>query len=677
MIPMLITLDGEPIGVHQPLQLHSDLELSGQHLAEISAEYHCFDMLCRTSFASQHSREVDLSDGSIVLFERAFGVDKAFVKVASRNQVERQAIPIAWPAFVDLAFSTIFDRPVVDMGSYTPPPYPDEPVYPTPTPYGVPEPTFTSTSLPDSIGWMWWSYTNFVRLDENGNKIWGGMRLLHSIALTSSELAALGSLAFDTNGVYANGNRIPDPQQGGENEPYKWTISGDSFGTFLYNGSGMTIQQVKNIALAAIQAQADAQAAAAAGDNDRYIAYLAAHEAWANARNAYYAGLYNAWYTTVHQAWVDACKAIDDAYPSSNGATILKTLRTEARGNQIAALREWLDTGIANPHLTARYLSFPFTVLGAHTGAFSLPAGTDVGHDQITDATVNWQITHTVTDGNVNTVASETYADFFAQTTMAFATPWKMGGNVAKPTNLFGWLANGNYVRYKRYYPNHYLELAQTRPGDLSTLSFTTAPGYAAYVDSPIGATSSSSAVVNSDRFVPPGSVITIAQLEYEVYDPYVLDWVWMPAVDLRKYDSIWLASMGPYTIPALPELQSAGTSPRNVRVRRFLRQTRQADWSWATAADVPSDKLRPTTLPTFPLTSLWPYYPTAVVVAMNLHAGANPRTEQLNSFPYGATAVFPGMQQDVSGAALDDWASQASLFTLVAKVLNHIYKIA
>lgn len=676
MTPMFLTLDGEPRTGVVPVQLIINGVATPGQLAEVRAWYAKFDTKCRTSLASSQILVRTLLDGSAVRFERRFDVDRVILDPIGTKGDGRLKSPVAWSAFVDLAFSTVFDRPVIDMGSYTAPPYPTEPIYPTPAPYGVPEPTFVPTPVTDSIGWMWWSYTNFVRLDDAGNKIWGGMRLLHSTSLTDSELAALGSLAFDISGVYANGNKIPSPQQGGENEPYKWTISGDSYGTFLYNGTGMTVQQVKDVALAAIQAQADAQAAASANDNARYIEYLAAVQAWANARNAYYANLYNAWWTTVHQAWVDECKAIDDAYPSRDGATILKDLRTQARSNQIAALKDWLDTGIGNPHLTARYLSFPFNVGGAHAGNFSLPAGTDVGHDQITDATVNYQITHTVTNGNVGTVATETYADNFAQMTMALPSGWKLGGNVAKPTNLFGWLANGDYKRYKRYHPNHYLEPSQTTPSDLSSLSFSTAPGYVDFVNSQIGATTRNDAVINSDGFIPPGSVITLAQLEYEVYDPYVLDWVWMPAVDLRKYDSIWIASLGQYSIPELPGLQSAGVSPRNVRVRRFLRQTRLDSWAWSSPTDVPAEKMQKGSLPTFPLSSIWPYYPTTVVVAMSLHAGAKPNVEQVTSFQYSPEIAFKGMSRDLAGAISGDWASEGSLFTLVAKTMNHIYKV-
>lgn len=672
MIPMFLTFEGETRTGVMPVQLIANGVVSSQQLSEVESYYPKFDDQCRTSIALQHSLTRTLSDGSQVRFERSLVGDRVFLDPAPVPSNDRLKSPVAWPAFVDLAFSTIFNRPVVDMGSYTPPPYPPEPVYPTPAPYGVPEPTFVPTSVPPTVGLMWWE-SGSPKADGS----YGSVTLMHSTGPEVAAAKAAGNSNIFDGFDAAGGYFILSPPSNISQHFTVGSFPGSSFGTFVY-GSGLDkLQSIKNAAIAALQADADAQAAAAAGDNDRYIAYLAALNAWANARNAYYAALYNAWYTTVHQAWVDACKAIDDAYPASNGATILKSLRTSARANQIAELNAWLDTGIASPHLVARYLSFPWTIHTGHTGSFSLPTGTDVGHDQITDATVNYQITYTATNGNVNTVVSETYADFFAQTTMALPSGWKLGGNVAKPTNLFGWLANGDYVRYKRYFPTHYLERAQVRPGDLSSLSFSTAPGYPAFVDSPIGASTNPAAVINSDGFVPPGTVITFAQLEYEVYDPYVLDWVWMPSVDLRNFDAIWIASLGPYTIPALPDAQSAGVSPRNVRVRKVLRQVRQDDWTWSAATVVPNNNLRPGVLPTFPLTSLWSNYPTAVVVAIDLHAGAKPRTEQLSTFPFDATAVFPGMQRDLVGAALGDWASQESLFTLMAKVLNHIYRIA
>lgn len=669
MTPMFLTLDGESRTGVVPVQLIVNGVATPEQLAEVRSYYGIFDAKCRTSLASTHVLVRTLIDGSKARFERRFDVDRVILDPIVIKKDERLKSPVAWPSYVDLAFSTIFDRPVIDLGSYTPPPYPPEPVYPTPPEYGVPEPTYTA---PPSDPYVYW--VNLENYDVATGRYTVSIR-----RATFSELSAdIGETAaqqLQLDGGMVDMDGVEPSSYPHFSAKTRYTTYGSIFYKYTYgNGISTRVSEFERAAQAAVAA---AQADVPPADNSGYLAYLAAHEAWANARNAYYADLYNTWLTTVHQAWVDACKAIDDAYPSKDGATLLKTLRTQARANQISALKEWLDKGIGNPHLTARYLSFPFTISTAHTGSFTLPAGTDIGHDQITDSTVNWQITHSVTDGNVNTVTSETYADFYAQTTMAFPSEWKMGGNVAKPTNLFGWLANGEYKRYKRYYPNHYLELAQTQPGDLSTLSFSTAPGYVDFVNSPIGATTARAPVINSDAFAPPGTVITLAQLEYEVYDPYVLNWVWMPSVDLRKYDSIWISSLGQYTIPAQPGLQSAGVSPRNVRVRRFLRQTRQKDWSWSAAADVPAEKLRTGTMPTFPLSNVWLYYPTTVVAAMNLHAGAKPKPVQEIYFPFAPEVAFPEIDRDLNGAAVGPWATNEGLFALVARALNHIYKVA
>lgn len=706
-MPMFLTFDGEPIAGRIPVQILAGGDISEDQLNEIRGHYGNFDRLSRLSITPRQTMHVYLSDGSPVRLERFYGIDRIFVDPVLEELGGDTNAPLAYPAYVDLAFAPIFDRQVIDLGYITP--YPPEPTYPTPAPYGVPEPVFVGQEGGESLGLIYYHVESWVRQADNPS-LWntdivsvrninpyiietgydsGGhyYKKLNGVTLTSSDGNTFFRVVetFEPSEVYSMTNAYNFSRLAfgwvGINDAtkayYESTLS-DHGGKTIF--SGKLNSDGRNTIWTTIQAMRDADLASSIAISNAntaaYAAFLPVYLAWVEARNAYYAADYANWRATVYQAWLDACAAIDAA--GGSGAAILKAWRTSGRSAQIAALSAWLDTGISKPHLVARYLSMPFNVKGAHAGTFSLPTGTDIGHDQITDATVNWQITHTVTNGNVATVASETYADSFAQTTMALPSGWKLGGNVALPTNLFGWLANGDYVRYKRLYPNHYLEPAQTQPGDLSTLTFSTATGYPAFVNSAISGTSSTTARINSDAFLPPGTVITLIQLEYEVYDPFSLAWVWMPCVELRKYDAIWLKSLGAYTVPAVPDAQSAGTSPRAVRIRRVLRTTRNTDWTWTAPTDVPASKMRAATFPSFSLSSLWDNYPCTIVAATNLHPGAAPRIAQVGPFPYAEVTVFPEMAgEGLVALASKPWASAPTVLSLTAKALNHVYKVA
>lgn len=675
MNPMFLTFAGESRAGATPVQVIADGVVTADQLQEVEAYYVTFDASCRVSIAQQHRRAVVLSDGSAARFERSFGIDRVFIRPVAPSTDERMLVPVAWPAYPDLAFSpAVYTRPVVDMGTYTPQQYPPEPTYPGAAPYSVPEPTYTAPNV--IVYYYYW--VNREAYNVYTGAITNGVRK----ATYADIVAATGNDTLTTS------SGLADPYAG-TTPVFSTQTTYATFGTlvasYTYGGGSSTTQlagerSAWDAVLADEAADASARAAAIAANNAAYTAFLATYDAWANARNAYYAADLANWKNTVYKAWQDACAALDAEYPERTGGGLLKSLRSQARPGQIAAVAAWLDSGVATPHLVARYLSFPWTVASAHTASFSPGAGTDTGHDQITDGSngASFQITHTVVNGNVNTVATETYADGIAQGQMALPAGWKLGGNVARQNNLFGWLANGDYVRYKRLYPFHVQERPQVRPGDLSTLTFSAAAGYVDFVNSPIGATSNTSARINSDAFVPPGTVVTLAQLEYEVYDPYSQAWLWMPYVDLRSFDAIWLVSAGQFTVPAIPDAQSAGVSPRNVRVRRVLRQTRRADWTWSTPAEVPAGQMRKTELPTFPLTSLWTNYPSTIVIAVNLHRAATPRADQNPSlFPYGEAAAYPGTSLGMVNEALSAWSGASSLYTLTAKVLNHIYKVA
>lgn len=705
--PMFLTFDGEPIAGRMPVQVVTNGDITDEQMAEIRGQYGIFDRLSRLSLAPRQVRHAYLSDGSLVRLESFHGVDRIFVNPAPEEVSSEAAAPLAYPAYVDLSFAPIFDRELIDLGSVTP--YPPEPTYPTPAPYGVPEPVFVGQEGGESLGLIYYHVESWVRQADNPS-LWnsdiisvrninpyvietgydsGGhyYKKLNGVTLTSSDGNTFFRVVetFEPDPVYSmtnayNFSRLAFGWVGVDDATkayYENTLS-DHGGSTIFAGKlnsaardtiWHTIQAMRDADLASSIAISNANTAA-------YAAFIPVHQAWVDARNAYYAADYANWLATVHQAWVDACAAIDAA--GGSGAAILKAWRTSGRSAQISALSAWLDTGISKPHLVARYLSLPFNVKGAHAGTFTLPAGTDIGHDQITDATINYQITHTVTNGNVNTVATETYSDGYAQLEMALPSGWGLGGNVALPTNLFGWLANGDYIRYKRNFPNNYKDAPQVRPGDLSTLTFSTATGYPAFVNSAIAGSASPTARINSDAFLPPGTTITLIQLEYEVYDPYSLAWVWMPCVDLRTFDSIWLISLGAYTTPALPTEQSAGTSPRNVRIRRVLRTERNTDWTWTTPADVPASSMRAATFPSFALTSLWDRYPTTIVAAMDMHPGAAPRAAQAGPFPNSEITVFPGMSgESLASLAAKSWASDPSILNLTAKALNHVYKVA
>ncbi|MDD0837915.1 cell division protein FtsQ/DivIB [Curvibacter sp. HBC61] len=684
---LFIDQDGEPIPGKIPAELLLQGPASNAQMAAVQSLYFDFMTQQRLSLSPSASWNVGLSDGSRVRFEYAYGMTRIFVWPASTEDESATVAPLAYPAYVSLEYAPIYERSIIDLGTYSPQEYPPEPVYTAPE-YTVPEPTFDQSAP---------VYMGVVRTNPNGTPPNYNLQAGSTIFDTKTTNYIDGTISEDGLTVVGAGSQniyrrtIAYTLAGGGYIGYEYvflSLAPANYPRLTENGQYTDFGFLRNPSIGDNELPWTIDTSwydqITAYNNARDAEYNAAYLAWRNStyaawqadRTAFFNNAYATWRATVYQAWLDECAAIDAQYPANTSNNILTNLRRAARPAQLAALAAWLDTGIASPHLTARYLALPFNVSYAHTGTLDLSGGSVAGDNQVTEYPAAYRITYNVTNATRASGYTEHYSDGYAEAMMILQAGWSFGGDVSQPRNLFGWRANGQYSRLSQWFPYNYFERPQTVPGDLSSLTFDTAPGYAAFMASAIERSEAPGLKPSSDRFVPEDTTITLIQLEYDTYDPITRQWMWLPHVGMIYVDAIWLKSLGQFTVPTRPSSQSEGVSPRAVRVRRVLRQKRNPDLSWTTPTDVPTDELREPAFPSFPLTSLWTEYPTTIVAVLGLPGFAAPKPTPDTQFPHDAVAVFAGMNGDFEDLVTGSWTMNPTPMRLAAKALSYVYKV-
>ena len=160
---------------------------------------------------------------------------------------------------------------------------------------------------------------------------------------------------------------------------------------------------------------------------------------------------------------------------------------------------------------------------------------------------------------------------------------------VADPKLIFGWESSDLLNSYAPYslHPDEY-EVANYKTIGLSAIS-----GYAQSVNAGYAKLGEGDEYtkINSEALIPPGTRATMFMMEYEAFDPYTNEWVWVPSKLLLNYDSIWIKESEGYSLAGLHEAPETA-SPRAGRLRRVLRQVRQEDWSWSAPEDVAASSL-------------------------------------------------------------------------------------
>ncbi len=130
--PILLPGGRSSIG-RVPVRVVTSQPLSAAQMAELNGLYDAFYNNCQLSLARFHQVERTMSDGTEVRMLSNQGIDTVLVKVVQTDQDKWSA----YPAYVDLSFTPVYDRPVVDKGGYQPPGCGDEPEFDVPPPPDV------------------------------------------------------------------------------------------------------------------------------------------------------------------------------------------------------------------------------------------------------------------------------------------------------------------------------------------------------------------------------------------------------------------------------------------------------------------------------------------------------------------------------------------------------------
>lgn len=315
--------------------------------------------------------------------------------------------------------------------------------------------------------------------------------------------------------------------------------------------------------------------------------------------------------------------------------------RAAGRAAQVSATDAWLGAGIGHPHLTARILSLPYNVGFKHSGVAPPMAG-EVSAVAVVDRWSKAESRVDFTALSASRGATIGYPvlnggspDDVQKLRMDGWTSASLGDYVAFSGSVFGWLANGSIALSNQYSQNHWREPPSVTPQSAGGLVFGIQPEYTEFLKSPIVRAAAGTAI-NSDRFIPPGTRVITALLEYEVFDVFLGGWAWLQHPMMAEYDAVWIDSLGDHYDPldAPP-----AAPPRAVRVKKAFVQTRRSDGTWMPAEPFPHPPWGRL------LAAAAHEMPSALVVIEYLPAISRPLTGGASQFPHGASAaeVKPG----------------------------------
>ncbi|WP_280192158.1 hypothetical protein [Delftia sp. PS-11] len=294
--------------------------------------------------------------------------------------------------------------------------------------------------------------------------------------------------------------------------------------------------------------------------------------------NNRYQEAYEYWKQTTWRAWFEECERLRK--PWSNGPDVeqhgLTIARKKARIAQVGALCQHLDSGVTDPHLAARFLSLP--VLVNRAPKLPLPLQGTVTRSEVVHETyrdypaeaLNYQAASVMPGVNVPGSPNPSSIPHGVKS-RALGVDWK------DARCLFGTLMSGKWARIQRHLNYHGGELSGVYIED--ALKFKVHSGYDAVLKAPLVPTPEGS-VLRSDRFLPAGALLTVVHFEYEVFDRFSNEWMWMPVPGMEDLDPLWVESVAPFRAPTLAEPKVL----RAVRLRGLTTQRRLKDGSWSPA---------------------------------------------------------------------------------------------
>lgn len=583
---------------------------------QVLSLYQQFCEARRVSVLPQLVRSHRLSDGTVVHLSSQ-GEDFT-VRVEPVGSVDAAEQPfIAYAVDVDPAFMPLFDREVIDYGAPgSGPKLPDEPGFD----YGVPEPDYETmygarlsrsrssggTSFTDQLTFSWLGITikgelSAVDLTPElptpdyrytlNNYLWAPV----------SPVASFSEYQEDLRPII-----ITDAARPGYRLPFRGSdgsaVNIDVFGP---PGEGASAQgAMPTTSTYAEKWYSDyGQLGSAMYENPDFLADIARMEAlylelkaawenpnppltpweqWQQAR----AEAYDAWRRTTWQLWYDECQRIIASWqtgvPVENHG--LTAQRKQARLVQVDAVHRWLDRGVGDAHLAARFLRLPVLVdqeptrVLADAGIVSRSEVLQEDYHGFPALALRYQASSATPGVLVQGSPNEGQPPHGVQA-RAVGDDWRSAAC------LFGSRMTGGWSRLQRHMNYHGGELAGVYL-ESGSLQFQVHSGYQAVIDSPLKS-APAGARVRTDNFLPAGASLTLVHFEYEVYDRFSDAWLWLSVPGMAALDPLWVQSLGVFIGPALKPAQA----PRAVRVRGVTRQVRERNAAWSMGQQRPLAK--------------------------------------------------------------------------------------
>lgn len=671
----LIGPGGAPTIGRVPTRLVTSGPLNAAQSAALTGMYDAFYTDCQLSIARSRVADKTLPDGSRVRMFSNQGLDTVLVWPVQSDEAPPDWW-VAYPAFVDLTYCPVFDREVIDLGGSMGPLPPDEPKFKelAPLPIYVAyslsimiEGQITQTETHRNI-----SVTTSVVRMLGGNveqlfsvdgSVASDLRIGTETALTVLRNSPSPGLLTENSASdpdYVPGkigpkfrpwgaSGAPGVRPGEGCSSYAETEDG-SYGPVLISGTHPTYANddlywppaptldgqarptgtpdfslwnfmlVHNAAMSAAQAAADAE-------------YAALEAAWRSR--------YNTWLNTTYQRWLDATRG-RDGNPTRQKYTPITARRVAGRKKQIEALHKFLDEGPNHPHLAARHLSFPFDIVTRPAAPLSLPDG----EIEITGPFslhpgwgkyLKYELKKASSSTEVPDYVADPAVSVIDKGGFLSVPPHPLGRALAMPSCLYGWQASGTLERKAEYRYWHDQEAAQM--AKVEDVKFSVASEYSGFLQAGVvsARTSPEQAVICSDGYVPPGTMITKVRLEYECWDPFTSTWIWTPLTSLTQVDAVWIVSLSSLAdVDKVDMPQPVGAvSPRAVRIRGAQQQKRLKNMLWSAPSPVPCKQWSMKALEPHP--ALQAAFPADIVIAERLAPTARPSGASSNNYPFGA----------------------------------------
>lgn len=324
-----------------------------------------------------------------------------------------------------------------------------------------------------------------------------------------------------------------------------------------------------------------------AAQYEAYLEYVANIEA-SNAPAIAFGIASRGEYLELLAIWTAARDAWEDYLESGAHAALLaeenarkRAARITARPGQIQEVYDELDLGLASPWVYLSVLPPPTMPKSVHSLAFPIAVTASDGTTfefELTDYSETPPTTRKVTGTAINSGQSSADSCGLSYNRIELDNMWVSDETLSDMSIP---AAGRRYIPSAAmsfgYFVTGYIDILQE--GVQLHLDYTTPPEYMKYLKTPMR-TDPEPTQIKSDAYVLPGASLTMLYLEWEAYDEYTDQWLWVPTPRVLLIDPIYICGG-----PREPKIV---TRVRSVRARKMTNQVLSKDWVWSTPTELP-----------------------------------------------------------------------------------------